>query len=147
MLHKLQIWRRPRYHKNFTWQNFSHDRSKLSSKGCFAKDLAKLLLSSSTMYLEILQETTDYRVFHVLAWSSNVIARPNWPHFVSLLPVYKPKDTQNVHVITELQYRSLFRWKFFDKQSDLQTAIEKIDVFLGLLEVSWRTPPRHWTLI
>ena len=112
MLHKLQVWRWPRYQKNFTWQNFSHDRSKLPSKGCFAKDLAKLVLSSSAMYLKKLQETSGYRVCRVLACSRNVIALPNWPHFVSVLPVYNTKDTQNLHVTTELQYGSLFRWKF-----------------------------------
>ena len=54
---------------------------------------------------------------------------PNWPHFVSLLPVYKTKSTQNVQVTTDLQYGSLFRWRFFDKQLDLQTAVETIVLF------------------
>ena len=95
--------------KNFTLQNFSQDRSKLSFKSSFAEDLAKLLLSSSTMYLKRLQETSDCRVCRVLAWSSNVIAKSNWPHFVSLFPVCKMKDTQNVQVTNEPQYGSLFR--------------------------------------
>ena len=56
---------------------------------------------------------------------------PNWPHLVSLPPVYKTKDTQNLHVTTELQYGRLFRWKFFDKQSDLQTAVAKFVILFG----------------
>ena len=99
------------------------------------------------MYLKNLQETSDYRVCRVLAWSSNVIAKSNWPHFVSLFPVCKMKDTQNVQVTNEPQYGSLFRWKFFDKQSDLQTAVERFVFLIGLLEVSWRTAPKHSTLI
>ena len=129
-LHKFQVCRRPRYQKKIIWQTFSQDRIKFISKGSFAKDLAKLL-SSSTMYLKNLQETSDYRVCRVLAWSSNVIAMPKWPHFVSLLPVYRTEDTQKVHMTTELHYGSLFWWKFFDKQSDLQTVFEKIVLLIG----------------
>ena len=108
-LHKFQVCHRPRYQKNFWCQNFSEDRSKLFSKGSFSQDLAKLLLSSSTMYLKRLQETSDYRVCRVLAWSSNVFAKPNWPRFVFLFPVCKTKDTQSVQVTNEPQYGSLFR--------------------------------------
>ena len=130
-LHKFQVCRRPRYQKNFIWQKFSQDRSKLISKGSFSKDLKIFLLSTNTMYQKTLRKTFDCRVCCVLPWISNVIAMPNWPHFVSLLPLYKTKDTQNVHVTTELQYGSLFRKKFFDKQTDLQTAVETIVVLIG----------------
>ena len=117
--------------KTFKWQIFSQDRSKLFSKGSFANDLTIFLLSSNTMYQKTLRQSFDCRVCRLLPWITNVIAMPNWPHLVSLLPVCKTKDTQNVHVTTELQYGSLFRWKFFDKQSDLQTAVETIVVLIG----------------
>ena len=99
------------------------------------------------MYQKTLRKIFDCRVCRVLSWISNVTAMPNWPHLVSLLPVYKTKDTQNLHVTNELQYGSLFRWKLFDKQSDLQTAVERFVFLIGLLEVSWRTAPKHSTLI
>ena len=146
-LHKFQVCRRPRYQKNFIWQKFSQDRSKLISKGSFAKDLKIFLLSTNTMYQKTLRKTFNCRVCRVLSWISNVFAMPNWPHLVSLLPVYKTKDTQNLHVTTELQYGRLFRWKFFDKQSDLQTAVEKFVILFGAFGSVLANCTKTWTLV
>ena len=99
------------------------------------------------MYQRTLRKTFDCRVCRVLSWIGNVFAMPNWPHLVSLLPVYKTKDTQNLHVTTELQYGRLFRWKFFDKQSDLQTAVEKFVILFGAFGSVLANCTKTWTLV
>ena len=66
----------------------------------------------------------------VLGWSSNVIAMPNWPHFVSLLPVYKTKTLRTFTWPLTSNVEVCFDGSFFDKQSDLQTAVEKIVVLI-----------------
>ena len=98
------------------------------------------------MYLKKLQETSDCRMCRVLPWNSKVIAMPNWPHFVSLLPVCKT-TLRTIRWAMSTIMEVCFDRSFLMNNRTCKQQLKNLLFQVGLLEVSWRTTPRHWTLI